>query len=431
MKCVLVRIGWSCLAFLILFLAPSPLIMAQDIKRVEVYVDVPTTASVVVNNGNPQMIPGTLFLIPDQTYHIRATSSGYMPWEQDIWIDEHTTEIVIDMELAPGWKIVFDFAEYDQNYEGGLRWENDSIIFSASIGLPINSQYRVWGGLSAPTPVWYRFWPDEQRLEQFNISPYLIYPRLPLETLSTLLVSQWGQYIFDLVYPSPTGNEVIYPRTDGAFFPALENAETRYWFSDLETGSAVNLEISASAGYDFPVLNTFWFPGENQVVAQSVFGLHPKPVLIDIDTTRVTVTPLIEIYPWTKFDSDLYSLRFIALSPSGQHMVVAVQSRVSDPFNLMLYDGARDELISLGQYEFGFDPTAVWLDDNNLLAVTPLGVIEYNLTQQAATTLVNIDLLVPQTMGTCLINPDGGYLFLHKFRTDESNTSTILMYELD
>ena len=232
-----------CFVLFCVVLVQDTLATAQEDSRVKVHFDAPSATIIVIDDrAYSTRIPATLSLVPGQVYHIRATSSGYLPWEQDVLITAETSEIFIDMSLAPGWQILFNYEEHHQNPEFGLYWENDSVIFRGSIGWPLYGA-PDWSGLAPPTIVWYRYWPDEARLERFNISPYLINPRLPLETLNELYVSQWRDGFFDLVYPSPSGNRVIFPN----------NNTGTYWYGDLETHFTTDLEVPARSGSDFPI----------------------------------------------------------------------------------------------------------------------------------------------------------------------------------
>jgi hypothetical protein len=395
-------------------------VTAQVESRVEVYFDAPGSAIVVIDNGSAIEIPRVINLVPGQTYHVRATSSGYLPWEQNVFIGTNTSDVFVDMVLAPGWQLLFDFEEQELNLEYGLAWENSHLLFRTSIGWPLGSK-SDWGGLGPYISVWYEYWPDEDRLEQLNISPYLIYPRLPLEILGELHVTQWRDTFFDLVYPSPTKNKVIYPSEDTG----------TYWFSNLDTGLRMDLAIPANSGAIVPGKDTFWFASEQRVILQSRSVHYAYPVFIEVDKKPATVTSLIDMYPWTQLDAMSIYFRVLAVSPSGRNTVVVFKKNGFEiPLEMLVYNGVHDEMESLGHFIPGWLPYAVWLDDNIVRAITPQGVIEYDVIHQTSNTLVSVDVLEPDTIAECLITSDGKHLFLSKRTFDDPEQAQILMHEL-
>jgi hypothetical protein len=275
-----------------------------------------------------------------------------------------------------------------------IAWDFGGVIFHTTVpDIPLTSRESIW---NVHRPVEGTF--------TFPESPYVLNPRLPIETLVSLDVWQLPETGYQAVYVSPNGTKVVYPH--------LDDTGATYWIADFETGEQINLEIEARIdfnNYGFPALEVFWLT-ENELLLQAM-ATNRTTLFTKYATYRgndVQVQNLLNVYPWVDFEWPVYdperALTVVAVSPSGRYVLVYVCCAMD---NYALYDRVTNQVVILGET---YVPVAVWTDETNAIIVYGDSIIEYDAESHTESRLTETDELNRWTFYDATFSPDGRWV---------------------
>ena len=215
----------------ILLPTPAPTDV-DDEESIEIYLGASVRTNILISHddiivmrrGAPQTAR-TIRLVPGQEYVMHARSTGYLPVDQAVYVDESTTDIFIEMERDPNWITVFEWPLH--SIDAISHWGYIRCLYEDGVA------WGVFSGRRSPGK-WYYYNPIEDYQELVEGRPCdLSRPDLPIETLEWLGVTQdAGGYLPIQTLPS---GKVVYR---GVF-----EGVNGYWLADLETGEMINLRL--------------------------------------------------------------------------------------------------------------------------------------------------------------------------------------------
>lgn len=285
------------------------------------------------------------------------------------------------------------------NLTSNLRWVTPmEVVFTMNLGLPP-------GGFVSDAFQEYQYHVSTGRLEEINAdTPLLmnINQAVALNLTSMLADSPKAK---QYVYSAPSQKRFIIPRNG--------SSQPTYWLVDLVSGLQYDLGVPFGTSESPEQLCTFWSADENTVIVELLSNLEWPILQIKIDTKTVLVQHLVSVKPWVDLLSAAYSDFTVAgVSPTGKYVIAQ-----PDPSNDLAWLNEpenNNQVFELGFHILGGNTRVAWFDDQDFVAITVDGIVQYNIPRKAKTILikrVNMDLY---EMGGTL-SPDGHFLIAPNF----------------
>jgi hypothetical protein len=251
---------------------------------------------------------------------------------------------------------------YAQLRAGWFWQDEDTVFFSVHPG--------NYGSAIFRNPVmWYAYHPSTDELVELRRNPYLEVrgTSVPPESLLFIPRNKWGSY--EDVSVSPLGDALVYSEYDP------KTAMNHHWYENRLTGQRIELMTRRN----YIPLKIFWSAnGQRFVVEDYNNGLSPTRVFTlhgsDVITQYLNDTPHLQKYGLLM---PVANLRVYGISPDGKYIVGMPELN----YETWLFDWDQNEVHVLNFSLHG--DNVVWLNNTTFVAMTNLGVIEYDVEDRA------------------------------------------------
>lgn len=252
------------------------------------------------------------------------------------------------------------------------------VVFQVGLGLPA-------GGIIENPQVWYSYQLFDKKLERLATVPDLI-PTQYIQLAKTELAA---------FYPLDTSLTLFSPSGRKALYVQRESQSMTYWLRDFDTDTSYSLEIPKYSGWQ-PYIH--WFADEHEFIIQTEASQVTPIYLVRLEVDGVHKSDLTRTSPWKELGFELFSRSiigywFAGMSDNGRYLVFqpdAIPVDEKTEHNAWIVDLTTKHLIKPDFFLMG-DFQIRWKNDNTFIALSNLGVIEYNIRQRTILVLLSPD----------------------------------------
>ena len=265
---------------------------------------------------------------------------------------------------------------------------DDTVVFQVGLGLPPN-------GISPNPEVWYAYEPSIEKLEQLTTMPDLI--PIHYAQVAQRALTDYQPFDASLVRFSPSGRKVLYTQGDRT------KNNLMYWLKDVDSNKTYSLDIPTYSSW-MPTVD--WFPNENQFIIQADASQVSPIYQVTLGQDGIRKTDLTALAPFKElglgaFQNSVYGYWVAGLNPSGTTLILQPDGFTINEIyehNAWIFDLTKATL-QKPDFVITGDFQVRWKDDSTFIALSNLGVIEYDIRTQSTRVLLTLEETHAQWFG--------------------------------